>query len=645
MLAAMTPCLLRITLVGVLLLPTAFAGSALAESGLQITPDDSCTLVSKDVADQRWVITLNADDGTATGNVFFPAGGDSRFVACSQTASSEEMLTFACAGADRCPLAPCTQDEWAPIGEVTIPRSFFRPRSSSTLGAAFTTAITGSGRLVSDRSGGGPADGSGSAFPTLQIVARRFGSAEHPLVAARPSGLQVTGDGKRTLISKDVGDERWAISRNADDGSATGNVFFPAGGEPKFVWCGQEGTTGDDLVFSCSGADACRDTICGPEQWSYIAQVQLPASFFSPPARVRLEDLEVTVLATLGGDDGFYGIALALDRGYSLRQILRAALSGRLQADGWVVMKTGGLEPPEGPAHGILAAAGVPSALALPLATGPAPDPKRTPPRLLIRTLLEKADVAAGTQGKFGLVVLISLTSQGYSLEQIVQGILFDRVWFAPLYSSAGFAIFDDSGRLVFPDGPPSDLVAPPSSATPTPRPTSTPVGEVCGNGVARGEEECDGGDLRGATCQALGFDRGTLRCTGRCIYYVVDCSDNPSCTEQLCPDGACVPRGSDCCGGGRYCRAGSLCVGSGKCCPVAVPQLCGTSCVAAETECCGGYYCDPGFVCASGGGCCPEGLPQPCPDSTCTIAGYVCCGGGTSCPPGQACTQDGTCE
>jgi hypothetical protein len=642
-------CLFRSVLVGVLLVPTAFAGSAMAESGLQITPDDSCTLVSKDVADQRWVITLNADDGTATGNVFFPAGGDSRFVACHQTASSEEMLTFACAGADRCPLAPCTQDEWAPIGEVTIPRSFFRPRSSSTLGAEFTTAITGSGRLVSDRAGGGPADGSGSAVPTLQIVARRLGSAEHPLVAARPSGLQVTGDGKRTLISKDVGDERWAISRNGDDGSATGNVFFPAGGEPKFVWCGQEGAAGDDLVFSCSGADACRDTICGPEQWSYIAQVQLPASFFSPPARVRLEDLEVTVLATLGGDDGFYGIALALDRGYSLRQVLRAALSGRLQTDGSVVMKTGGLEPPEGPAHGILAAAGVSSALTLPLATGPAPNPKPTPSRL-IRHLLEKADLVAGVRSRYGLCVLISLASQGYSLEQIVQGILFDRVKFGRVSIGTNnrielVEIVDDSGGLLYPDGPPSDLVVPLSSPTPTPRPTQTPVGEVCGNGVAGGDEECDGGDLRGATCQALGFAHGTLGCTSRCIYYVVDCSDEPSCTEQRCPDGACVPRGSDCCGGGRYCRPGSLCVGGGKCCPAASPQLCGTLCVSAETECCGGYYCNPGFVCASGGGCCPEGLPQPCPDGTCTIAGYVCCGGGTSCPPGQACTQDGTCE
>ena len=632
MLATMIPCLLRITLLGVLLLPTAFAGSALAKSGLQITPDDSCTLVSKDVADQRWVITLNADDGTATGNVFFPAGGDSRFVACSQTASSEESLTFACAGADRCPLAPCTPDEWAPIGEVTIPRSFFRPRSSSTLGAEFTTAITGSGRLVSARTGGGPADGSGRAFPTLQIVAWRLGSAAHPLVAARPSGLQVTGDGKRTLISKDVGDERWAISRNGDDGSATGNVFFPAGGEPKFVWCGQEGTAGDDLVFSCSGADACRDTICGPEQWSYIAQVQLPASFFSPPARVRLEDLEVTVLATLGGDDGFYGIALALDRGYSLRQILRAALSGRLQADGSVVMKKGGLEPPEGPAHGILAAAGVPSALALPLATGPAP---QSTPRPIIGMLLEMTDAVGGGRGQLGLSVLISLTSQGYSLEQIVEGILSDEIVMpTDPESRYSFEMVDHAGHWIPPDGDRIDLVAPPSSATPTPRPTSTPVGEVCGNGIARGDEECDGGDLRGVTCQAMRFDRGTLRCTGRCIYDVTDCSDNPSCTEQLCPDGACVPRGSDCCGGGRYCRAGSLCVGSGKCCPVALPQLCGTLCVSAETECC-----------ASGDGCCPEGSPQPCPDGTCTIAGYVCCGGGTSCPPDQQCMQDGTCE
>jgi len=35
-------------------------------------------------------------------------------------------------------------------------------------------------------------------------------------VAAAQSGVQITRDGKRTLISKDVGNERWAITLNDD---------------------------------------------------------------------------------------------------------------------------------------------------------------------------------------------------------------------------------------------------------------------------------------------------------------------------------------------------------------------------------------------------------------------------------------------
>jgi len=43
------------------------------------------------------------------------------------------------------------------------------------------------------------------------------------------SGLQVTPDGKRTLVNKDVGDERWAIVRSTD--TVSGNVYFPDGGD------------------------------------------------------------------------------------------------------------------------------------------------------------------------------------------------------------------------------------------------------------------------------------------------------------------------------------------------------------------------------------------------------------------------------
>ena len=107
---------------------------------------------------------------------------------------------------------------------------------------------------------------------------------------SQPSGVQITPDGARTLISKDVGSERWAITYNPDDDTVTGNVFSPGGGDPQFVWCQRTGDNGDpdpytvQIDFTCSGAGACESASCPPGEWSLIAQVTLPGSFFLPPA-------------------------------------------------------------------------------------------------------------------------------------------------------------------------------------------------------------------------------------------------------------------------------------------------------------------------------------------------------------------------
>ena len=74
------------------------------------------------------------------------------------------------------------------------------------------------------------------------------------LSAAASTGVQWTPDGLRLLVSKDVGNERWAITLN-ENGSATGNVFRSDGGDPAFVWCQETGRNGSDVSYSCSGAD------------------------------------------------------------------------------------------------------------------------------------------------------------------------------------------------------------------------------------------------------------------------------------------------------------------------------------------------------------------------------------------------------
>jgi hypothetical protein len=161
------------------------------------------------------------------------------------------QITYGCSGADACAGASCTPDQWSFITNVTLPGSFFLP----PLGAAQAS----------------------SANPPSASPA-----------GASPSGVQITPDSKRTLISKDVGDERWAITSNGDDSTVTGNVFRSSGGDPQFVWCQRVSDNGDPnpetvlITFSCSGADRCNASPCSAGDWSFISDVTLPGSFFLP---------------------------------------------------------------------------------------------------------------------------------------------------------------------------------------------------------------------------------------------------------------------------------------------------------------------------------------------------------------------------
>jgi outer membrane protein assembly factor BamB len=218
------------------------AGPVLAQgSGVQVTPDGSYVLVSKDVGEERWAITRN-EDGTVTGNVFFPEGGDPKFVWCEEQDRTDEEVTLACSGADRCTIETCTIEDWTFLAEVTVPISFFTP-----------TPVEGEALAV------------GPTAPTAGV--------------AGGSGLQITPDELRVLVSKDVGAERWAITRNLTDFTVTGNVFFPDGGDPAFVWCEQLAVEDGIITLRCEGADACVGE-CTPDSWTEIGEVELPESFF-----------------------------------------------------------------------------------------------------------------------------------------------------------------------------------------------------------------------------------------------------------------------------------------------------------------------------------------------------------------------------
>jgi hypothetical protein len=61
------------------------------------------------------------------------------------------------------------------------------------------------------------------------------------------------------------------------------------------------------------------------------------------------------------------------------------------------------------------------------------------------------------------------------------------------------------------------------------------PTPAVCGNGVAEAAEGCDGADLRGQTCSAVGLTGGTLACTSACAFDFTGCvARTPVCGDAI---------------------------------------------------------------------------------------------------------------
>lgn len=74
---------------------------------------------------------------------------------------------------------------------------------------------------------------------------------------ASATPYQLSPDARRQLVSIDLFGGRWAIVRNRDDGSVTGNVFSPDGRAPTFVWCTQTAIDDTEVSLSCLTAGSC----------------------------------------------------------------------------------------------------------------------------------------------------------------------------------------------------------------------------------------------------------------------------------------------------------------------------------------------------------------------------------------------------
>jgi hypothetical protein len=106
--------------------------------------------------------------------------------------------------------------------------------------------------------------------------------------AQRQSGIQLTPDSATYIISKDVGDERWAITFNLDRRVVIGNVFPLDGGPPSFLYCritqvDQAPNPADTQYhMDCQFAQSCAEAPC-VNQWGEPFPVPPTAgSFFLP---------------------------------------------------------------------------------------------------------------------------------------------------------------------------------------------------------------------------------------------------------------------------------------------------------------------------------------------------------------------------
>ncbi|MDG2306047.1 MAG: hypothetical protein P8R42_15635 [Candidatus Binatia bacterium] len=115
-----------------------------------------------------------------------------------------------------------------------------------------------------------------------------FGMGFAPVAQSQPTGRQTTPDGKQVLVNRAEGGLQWAISYSPNEGTITGNVFDPSGGDPSYIWCRRIGDDGSfdpaaiAIDWQCEGANACTMSPCDSSGWSNLGVVELGGFFFLP---------------------------------------------------------------------------------------------------------------------------------------------------------------------------------------------------------------------------------------------------------------------------------------------------------------------------------------------------------------------------
>ena len=155
----------------------------------------------------------------------------------------------------------------------------------------------------------------------------------------------------------------------------------------------------------------------------------------------------------------------------------------------------------------------------------------------------------------------------------------------------------------------------------------------VCGNDTTEGTEACDGTDVNGSSCAALGCTGGNLACAVDCSDF--DTSACSGCPAPVCDNDGICELGEDCdncpsdCVGGVM--SGAVC-GNGIC-----EAADGEDCLTCAQDCNGKQNGKPSdrFCCGDGDGT----NPVPCSDSLCSDGGVACTD--TPAPTGTYCCGD----
>lgn len=337
-----------------------------------------------------------------------------------------------------------------------------------------------------------------------------------------------------------------------------------------------------------------------------------------------------TLVNTYGADGAFDAVMLAMDKGYSLRQIADSAVSNRLQTNGYIINYSGTIEGPEDSPHGLIAAGssnavkvetryvtldntlvntyggdGAFDAVMLAMYKGYSLRQIAGTEYVTLDDLLATTKEIAefnegansdGVLGTLALKYICVLKEAGYSVEEIVDGILLGTIKREQItehgIESIGYTIVDSEGNYIPPkknrkEGVFHDV------------PCTGPDHDGDGTPDACDNDDDNDGAPDSIDCST--FDAGVF-------------PDNP----EICEDGI----DQDCDGVADNAPCGC------KPTPAYPQHSCGSACIAASEQCCEpstGSYCEAGYNCFySPKECCEEGM-VPCGEGSkyCVIPGY----------------------